>query len=160
MTIVRVRDDGGSFLTEEVTSLRQAMDDRKSTTYLMTKVPTSRYLYPGSYGNIDKVVVTVTPEAEAQLDIVTAVDPLLKVINPKRVTAEAIAYLKHHHEEEVKRQFLHQVFHEKYMVLPPKEIMVARTSDNKDYVLCGGSVWEITANDQLVPVYSVPNNPD
>jgi hypothetical protein len=159
MAIVKIIDQGGRFAAQAVTSLRQAVNERGSHTFLLAKVPTSGYLYPGSYGNIDKVVVSVPNEDTVVLDIVTAVDPLLKVLDPKRVTAEAIEYLKTHHEEEVKRTFLHHVFHENQMVLPKSELMIVRTVDNRDYALNGGGVWEITANDLLVPVYNIPDKP-
>lgn len=157
MSIVKIRSDKGVLSSEEIVSLRDAVNTRRTATFFMTKIPVSGYLYPGSYGNIDKVVVSVTSDMAVSLDIVTKVDPLMAVIDPKRVTAEAIQYLKNHHEEEVKRQFLHQVFFEDCMVLPSTEIVVARTEDNRDYVLCSGSIWEISANDQLIPVYSVPS---
>ena len=156
MKIVKIKNENGSFISEEVKRLGDTVDGRSAFSYLLLPVPTSGFLYPGSYGNLDKVIVNVDPGGEVDLSIVTKVDPLLRVLDPKKVTAEAIAYLKRHHEAEVKLQFLHKVFHNNYMVLPNSEIVIVRSEKNRDYVLCGGCVWEILANDQLLPLQSLP----
>ena len=44
------------------------------------------------------------------------------------------------------------------MVLPKGELCIVRTSRNRDYVISDGSVWEILANDQLLPIYDLPGD--
>lgn len=149
-----IREDG---TVEEVGSLSRLRSESKSHTRLALQLSdgAASFLYPGSFQAIEKVIITVSGSV-ATFDILTRIDDLLAVVDPKRVSPTAIEVLRTYHENHVKDDFLHAIFVDGYVVLPRDHVLCALTDKNKTFGFMAGSCWEITPTNDLVPVASIP----
>lgn len=139
-------------------SLRQIQSGSRDRVRLVLSTDQTEYIYPGTYKAIEKVILQIPNGGdEVEFHIVTALDDMANVVDPRRTTPEAIALLRRHHEKQIKDQFLGQIFVDDYVVIPDDEILMVLTDKNKTFVFAHGSCWEVTPTNQLIDVKRVPD---
>jgi hypothetical protein len=147
-------------VTEELTSLRQVRSVNRTRVHLVLSEDVSEYIYPGTHDAIEKVVLKVRRELDnvhVDFDIITALDDMVAVVDPRRTSSEAISILRRFHQKQIESRFLHRIFVDGYVVIPDKEILSVHTDKNKVFVFMSGSCWEITPSNELVSVATVPD---
>jgi hypothetical protein len=114
------------------------------------------YVYPGKHGAVQKAVVVPRGDSYS-LEMAVSAEGLTEVIDPKRVTPQAIELLRTYHESHLRSEFVNKVFIDEFMVLPYDEIMCVLTDKGKTFVLSNGWCWEIVPPNKLVHVRNMPS---
>lgn len=140
--------------------MRQVRSPNKTRVLLVLNEETSEYIYPGTHEAIEKVVLKVNrgmDSVHVDFKIVTALDDMVAVVDPRRTSPEAIAILRRFHQKQIEDKFLHKIFVDGYVVIPDKEVLSVHTDKNKVFVFMSGSCWEVTPTNELVAVSTVPD---
>lgn len=140
-----------------VTSMSQLVsNDRSRTRVAIGNLQGNMYVYPGRHGAVQKAVVVPRGDSYT-LEVAVSTEGLTEVIDPKRVTPQAIDLLRKHHEESLRREFVGKVFVDGFMVLPYGEILCVLAGKGKTFVLSEGWCWEIVPPNKLVHVRNMPD---
>lgn len=141
----------------KVESMSQLVSNDKSRTRVaIGPQQSSMYVYPGKHGAVQKAVVVPRGDSYS-LEMAVSAEGLTEVIDPKRVTPQAIELLRTYHESHLRSEFVNKVFIDEFMVLPYDEIMCVLTDKGKTFVLSNGWCWEIVPPNKLVHVRNMPS---